>query len=80
MANLGPPTSKPRFGGAFFSSGVTDDGVPLPKTPRSGQCVPLDTRWTLVGCSTGRLAGFAPLRILATYSATRRKLAWTWIP
>ena len=30
------------------------------------------TSSNLVGCSTGRSAGFAPLRILSTYSAERR--------
>jgi hypothetical protein len=28
----------------------------------------------LVGCSTGRSAGFAPLKILSTYSAARRSM------
>src|SRR5262249_19657084 len=33
----------------------------------------LTTRSNLVGCSTGMSAGFAPRRILSTYSAARRK-------
>src|SRR5690348_2829065 len=28
----------------------------------------------LVGCSTGKSAGFSPLRILSTYTAARRKI------
>src|SRR6266540_3669528 len=35
----------------------------------------LTTNWYFVGCSTDRSAGFAPLRIFATKSAIRRKLA-----
>jgi hypothetical protein len=35
----------------------------------------LITSSNLVGCSTGRSAGFAPLRILSTYSAARRKVS-----
>src|SRR5262249_31092218 len=34
--------------------------------------VRLITRSNLVGCSTGRLAGFAPRKILSTWSAARR--------
>src|SRR5713226_2705600 len=33
----------------------------------------LITSSNLVGCSMGRSAGLAPLKILSTYSATRRK-------
>src|SRR5262249_51936943 len=33
----------------------------------------LMTNSNFVGCSTGRSAGFAPLRILSTYVAARRK-------
>ena len=33
----------------------------------------LMTSSNFVGCSTGRSAGLAPLRILSTYSAARRK-------
>src|SRR5262249_17480022 len=30
-----------------------------------------NTTWNFVGCSTGRVAGFAPLMILSTYGAAR---------
>ena len=30
-----------------------------------------NTTWNFVGCSTGRMAGFAPLMILSTYGAAR---------
>src|SRR5215813_443196 len=33
----------------------------------------LMTRSNFVGCSTGKSPGFAPLRILSTYSAARRR-------
>src|SRR5712691_6908201 len=34
--------------------------------PRACAVFILSTTWNLVGCSTGRLAGFAPLMILST--------------
>jgi hypothetical protein len=40
--------------------------------PNAFAVVRLMTRSNLVGCSTGRSAGFAPRRILSTYSAARR--------
>ena len=40
--------------------------------PSALAVVRLTTRSNLVGCSTGRSAGFAPCRILSTYSAARR--------
>src|SRR5205085_9542210 len=46
----------------------------------SGICRPsalavfiLMTSWKRVGCSTGKSAGWAPLRILSTYTAALRK-------
>src|SRR5262249_11883624 len=42
-------------------------------SPSTLAVVRLTTRSNLVGCSTGRSAGFAPRRILSTYSAARRK-------
>src|SRR5262249_17151781 len=41
-------------------------------TPSALAVTRLTTRSNLVGCSTGRSAGFAPRRILSTYSAARR--------
>src|SRR5262245_54814997 len=41
-------------------------------SPRALAVVRLMMRSNLVGCSTGRSAGFAPRRILSTYSAARR--------
>src|SRR5215468_9876491 len=41
--------------------------------PSALAVIRLMTRSNLVGCSTGRSAGFAPRRILSTYSAARRK-------
>src|SRR5437016_1037929 len=38
------------------------------------------TRSNLVGCSTGISPGFAPRRILSTYSAARRKRSGTFAP
>src|SRR5262249_28113790 len=40
--------------------------------PSALAVVRLITRSNLVGCSTGRLAGFAPRKILSTWSAARR--------
>src|SRR5262249_40428948 len=40
--------------------------------PSTLAVVRLTARSNLVGCSTGRSAGFAPRRILSTYSAARR--------
>src|SRR5262249_22945153 len=40
--------------------------------PSALAVVRLMTNSHFVGCSTGRSAGFAPLRILSTYSAARR--------
>src|SRR5205823_2564713 len=42
-------------------------------TPNALAVVRLITRSNLVGCSTGRSDGFAPRRILSTWSAARRK-------
>jgi hypothetical protein len=40
--------------------------------PSALAVIRLMTKSNLVGCSTGRSAGFAPRRILSTYSAARR--------
>src|SRR5215471_5906554 len=40
----------------------------------------LITSWNLVGCSTGRSLGFAPLKILSRYTATRCCIAGTLGP
>src|SRR5215831_16306396 len=40
-------------------------------SPRALAVLRLMTRSNLVGCSTGRSAGFVPLRILSTYAAAR---------
>src|SRR5215208_2387841 len=41
-------------------------------SPSSFAVLRLKTSSSFVGCSTGRSAGFAPLRILSTYVAARR--------
>src|SRR5438034_2076939 len=38
------------------------------------------TKSNLVGCSTGRSAGFVPLRILSTYPAARRDKSARFAP
>src|SRR5262249_51888770 len=43
--------------------------------PRAFAVFMLITSSNLVGCSTGRSAGLAPLRILSTYTAARRRSA-----
>ena len=46
-------------------------------------CLPvfrLITNSNFVGCSTGRSAGLAPLRILSTYKAARRSKSSTFTP
>src|SRR5262245_57323531 len=43
--------------------------------PRTFEVVRLTTSSNLVGCSTGRSAGFAPRAILSTYSADRRNMS-----
>ena len=40
--------------------------------PRALAVLKFTTKSNLAGCSTGRLAGFAPRKILSTYSAARR--------
>src|SRR5262249_8321938 len=48
--------------------------------PRALAVLRLITSSNLVGCSTGRSAGFAPLRILSTNTATRRSVSsvYSW--
>ena len=48
--------------------------------PRAFAVFRLMTNSNLVGCSTGRSAGFAPLRIYATYLAARRVRSGTFAP
>src|SRR5712692_9220787 len=43
--------------------------------PRALAVLRLMTDSNFVGCSTGRSAGLAPLRILSTYSAARRYIS-----
>src|SRR5439155_16054090 len=51
----------------------TDGGI---VRPRAFAVLRLITSSNLVGCSIGRSAGFAPLRILSTYTAARRYISW----
>src|SRR5262249_46642125 len=44
-------------------------------SPRALAVVKLTTRSNLVGCSTGRSEGFAPSKMLSTYSAARRYIS-----
>src|SRR5262249_26459691 len=39
--------------------------------PSARAALTFKTTWNFVGCSTGKLAGFAPLMILSTYDADR---------
>src|SRR5262245_33018814 len=48
--------------------------------PSACAVVRLMTRSNFVGCSTGRSAGFAPRRILSTYSAARRNRSEKFTP
>src|SRR6266446_5428390 len=48
--------------------------------PSAVAVVKLMTRSNLVGCSTGISAGFAPRRILSTYSAARRNKSGKFAP
>jgi hypothetical protein len=57
-----------------FASASTLSGI---SRPIAFAVLTLMTSSNLVGCSTGRSAGFAPFAILSTYSATRRKMAGT---
>ena len=49
----------------------SDGGTSMPSALAA---LRLMTSSNLVGCSTGRLAGDAPFRILSTYSAARRPI------
>src|SRR5262249_34468701 len=53
------------------------DGI---SRPRAFAVVMFMTRSNLVGCSTGRSAGFAPRRILSTKSAARRNKSGKFAP
>src|SRR5215472_5971859 len=48
--------------------------------PSALAVIRLITRSNLVGCSTGKLAGFAPRRILSTKSPARRNSSETFAP
>src|SRR5262249_11523037 len=48
--------------------------------PSALAVVRLMTRSNLVGCATGRSEGFAPRRILSTYSAARRNWSGKFAP
>src|SRR5215831_20698725 len=48
--------------------------------PSARAVIRLITRSNLVGCSTGKLAGFAPRRILSTKSPARRNSSETFAP
>src|SRR5215831_15501521 len=50
----------------------SDDGI---VRPRVFAVLRLMTRSNLLGCSIGRSAGFAPLRILSTKLAARRSMS-----
>src|SRR4051812_47150536 len=52
----------------------------LADSPIALAVVRLMTRSNLVGCSTGRSAGFAPRKILSTISAARRHKAGKFGP
>src|SRR6266403_44846 len=49
-------------------------------TPSAFAVLRLMTSSIIVGCSTGRSAGFAPLRILSTYGATCRNMSSRFAP
>src|SRR6516162_6450944 len=48
--------------------------------PSAVAVIRLMTRSNLIGCSTGKLAGFAPRRILSTKSPARRNRSGTFAP
>src|SRR5262249_20567403 len=51
-------------------------------TVRPSACavIRLMTSSNFVACSTGRSPGFAPRKILSTYSAARRNMSGTFVP
>src|SRR5690349_14277859 len=49
-------------------------------SPRVFAVLRLMTNSKVLGCSTGRSAGFAPLRILSAYSAARLNISGTFGP
>ena len=49
-------------------------------SPSALAVIRLMTRSNLVGCSTGKSAGFAPRKTLSTYSAPRRNIAGKFAP
>jgi hypothetical protein len=51
---------------------MPDSGIVRPRALAVRRLI---TSSNFVGCSIGRSAGFAPLRILSTYVAERRKLS-----
>jgi hypothetical protein len=60
----------------FSARSRNDSGI---VSPSALAVVRLITSANLVGCSTGRSAGFAPRRILSTSSAARALLRWVQI-
>src|SRR5207249_11237575 len=68
-----PLCAKPEVGGphSITSSALISNEFGMVR-PRALAVLRLTTNSNLVGCSTGRSDGFAPLRILSTYEAARR--------
>src|SRR3954452_10653506 len=71
-----PPPTRPRPPAVsldhLVGAGRSVGGISIPS---SLAVLRFSTRSNLAVCSTGRSAGFAPLRIFSTYSAARRKFA-----
>src|ERR1700746_2034602 len=67
-------TGDTRIQGALHSmtSSATESSVGGTVRPSAFAVLRLITNSNFVGCSTGRLAGFVPLRIRSTYEAARR--------
>jgi hypothetical protein len=61
--------SSARYSMIWFARPSTDGGIVRPSAFAVFRFI---TNSNLVGCSTGRSAGFAPLRILSTWAAARR--------
>src|SRR5262249_30581188 len=65
-------SKKDRYSSTSSARASTDAGTARPSALAVAR---LMTKSNLVGCSTGRSSGFAPRRILSTYSAARRNNA-----
>src|SRR5262245_44220679 len=73
-ANSGPMhRSKRRAYSITSSARASRDGGAV--RPSALAVLRLMTSSNFVGCSTGKLAGLAPLRILSTYTAVRRYMS-----